>query len=150
MRVILNADVIGLGEEGDVREVKAGYARNYLLPKQLALPHTLTNVHAIEHRAVEIQQRKVQKRSDAASLKERLEAELLSFEMAAGETGKLFGSISSANIAAELDKLGYSIERRRIEVPGHSLRTTGQHSAQVKLYDREEATLSIRIDASRS
>ena len=150
MRVILNADVTGLGEEGDVRDVKAGYARNYLIPQQLALPHTAANVRAIERRAVEIEARKQQKRTDAASLKERLEGELLVFEVAAGDTGKLFGSISNANIAAELDKMGYGIERRRIDVPGHSLRTTGEHSAAVRLYDREGATLSIRIDRSRS
>lgn len=150
MKVILNDDVIGLGEEGDVHEVKAGYARNYLLPKQLALPHTQANLQTIERRAADIQQRKTQKRADASGLKERLENELLTFEMAAGETGKLFGSISSANITVELDKRGYSIERRRIEILGHTLKTTGEHSAQVKLYDREEATLSIRIDASSS
>lgn len=150
MRVILNADVIGLGEEGDLRDVKAGYARNFLIPKKLVLPYSPENVRAIERRSEEIQQRRVQKRTDAASLKERIESELLIFEVAAGETGKLFGSISSANIAIELDKLGYNIERRRIELPGHSLRTIGEHNAQVKLYDREEATLSIRIDASQS
>ncbi len=150
MRVILNADVVGLGEEGEVREVKAGYARNYLIPQQLALPHTSANVRAIERRAAEIDLRRKQKRTDAASLKERIEGELLVFEVAAGETGKLFGSISNANIAAELDKLGYRIERRRIDVPGHSLRTTGEHSAAVRLYDSEVATLSIRIDPSQS
>lgn len=150
MKVILNADVVGLGEEGDVHEVKAGYARNFLIPRQLALPHTPENVRAIERRAAEIEVRKKQKRTDAASLKERLEGELLVFEVAAGETGKLFGSISNANIAAELDKLGYGIERRRIDVPGHSLRTTGEHSASVRLYDSEVATLSIRIDPTRS
>ena len=150
MRVILNTDVIGLGEEGDVRDVKPGYARNFLIPQELALPHTPQNVRAIERRAAEIDLRKQQKRHDAASLKERLESELLVFEVAAGETGKLFGSISSANIAAELEKLGYGIERRRIDVPGHSLRTTGEHNAAVRLYDREMATLSIRIDPSQS
>lgn len=150
MRVILNADVIGLGEEGDVRDVKAGYARNFLIPQELALPHTPGNVRAIERRAAEIDVRKQHKRHDAASLKDRLEGELLVFEVAAGETGKLFGSISNANIATELEKLGYDIERRRIDMPGHSLRTTGEHSAAVRLYDREVATLSIRIDPSQS
>jgi len=150
MKVILNDDVIGLGEEGDVREVKSGYARNYLFPKQLALPHTEENVRSIERRANDIEQRKLQKRAESTSLKEKLENELLIFNVAAGETGKLFGSISSANIATELDNRGFNIERRRIEVPGHTLRTTGEHKAQVKLYDREEASLSIRIDASQS
>ena len=150
MRVILNADVIGLGEEGDVRELKAGYARNFLIPQQLALPHTPENVRAIARRATDIDLRKQQKRHDASSLKERLEGEVLVFEVAAGETGKLFGSISNANIATELERLGYGIERRRIEVPGHSLRTTGEHNATVRLYDSEVATLSIRIDPSPS
>ena len=106
-----------------------GYARNFLIPQELALPHTPRNVRAIERRAAEIDLRKKQKRHDAASLKERLEGELLVFEVAAGETGKLFGSISNANIATELEKRGYDIERRRIDVPSHSLRTTGEHNA---------------------
>ena len=150
MRVILNSDVIGLGEEGDIRDVKTGYARNFLIPGKMALPHTPANVLAIEKRAEEIALRKQQKKHEAAGLKERLESELLIFSTAAGETGKLFGSISNANIAAELEKLGYSIDRRRIEVPGQSLRTTGDHTASVRLYDSEVATVSIRVDASES
>ena len=150
MRVILNSDVLGLGEEGDVHDVKSGYARNFLIPQGLALPHTRENMRTIESRAAEINLSKQQKRHDAAGLKERLESELLVFKTAAGETGKLFGSISNANIASELEKLGYGIERRRIQVPGHSLRTIGEHSATVRLYDSEIATVSIRIDPSES
>ena len=102
MKVILNSDVVGLGEEGDIKEVVDGYARNFLLPKKLAIPHTRENLAALQHRMAAIQKRREEKRQEALGLKERLEAEEIKFFMPAGENGKLFGSVSSAMVAAEL------------------------------------------------
>jgi len=75
MKVILNQDVIGLGEEGDIKDVADGYARNFLLPKKLAVPHTKQFLVALEHKRSSIEKRKEEKRLEASSLKERLEAE---------------------------------------------------------------------------
>jgi len=75
MKVILNSDVVGLGEEGDIREVTDGYARNFLLPKKFAILHTRENLAALQHRMTAIQKRREEKRQEALGLKERLEAE---------------------------------------------------------------------------
>lgn len=148
MKVILNQDVIGLGEEGDIREVAPGYARNFLLPKGLAVANTKANLAALERRRGAIEQRRAAKRTEALGLKERLEAEELKFSMPAGENGKLFGSVNNATLAAELEKRGYRIEKRRIEVPEHAIRSVGTFKARVRLYDKEEAVLKVVVEAA--
>jgi large subunit ribosomal protein L9 len=148
MKVILNQDVIGLGEEGDIREVASGYARNFLLPKSLAVPHTKANLASLERRRGVIEQRRTAKRTEALGLKERLEAEELKFAMPAGENGKLFGSVNNATLAAELEKRGYQIEKKRIEVPDHAIRATGTYKAKIRLYDKEEAVLKLVVEAA--
>jgi large subunit ribosomal protein L9 len=82
-------------------------------------------------------------------LKERLEAEELQFSMPAGESGKLFGSVTNALIGAELEKRGYTLERRRIEVPEHHIRQTGSFTVKVKLYGNEEAALKVVVEAAK-
>jgi large subunit ribosomal protein L9 len=149
MKIILNQDVVGLGEEGDVREVAAGYARNYLIPRKLAIPHSKASLAQLAGRKTAIEARKDDKRREAMSLKERLEAEELQFSMPAGESGKLFGSVNNSLIAHELDKKGYSIEKRRIEVPEHHLRQIGSYIVKVKLYGNEEASLKVVVEAAR-
>ena len=146
MKVILNQDVIGLGEEGDIREVATGYARNFLLPNALAVPHTKANLASLERRRGAIEQRRTAKRTEALGLKERLEAEELKFAMPAGESGKLFGSVNNATLAAELEKRGYQIEKKRVEIPDHTIRTVGSFKVKVKLYDKEEATVKLTIE----
>jgi len=84
MKVILNHDVAGLGEEGDIRDVTNGYARNYLIPKKFALAYTKHNLTQIESRRAAIEQRKEEKRKEAMGIKERLESEELTFTMPAG------------------------------------------------------------------
>ena len=148
MKVILNKDVLGLGEEGDIKEVATGYARNFLLPNALALPHTKANLASLERRRGAIERRRDEKRTEALGLKERLEAEELTFAMPAGENGKLFGSVNNATLAAELEKRGYQIEKKRIEVPEHAIRATGTFKARVRLYDKEEAVLKEVVEAA--
>ncbi len=148
MKVILNQDVVGLGEEGDIREVTSGYARNYLLPKKLALLHTPANLASLAKRRTAIEHRREEKRTEALGLKERLEAEEIKFTMPAGENGKLFGSVNNALVAQELEKRGYQIDKRRIEIPEHAIRMTGTYKARVKLYDKEEAVVKLVVEAT--
>lgn len=148
MKVILNSDVVGLGEEGDIKDVADGYARNFLLPRKLALPHSRENVAALQHRMAAIEKRREEKRREALGLKERLEAEELTFSMPAGEGGKLFGSVSAAMVAAELEKRGYALEKKRVEIPEHTLRTVGAFKVKVKLYDKEEAAVKVVVEAA--
>ncbi len=145
MKVILNQDVGNLGEEGDVLDVSDGYARNYLLPNGLVLQHTKSNLAMIEGRRARIEQKKAAKRENAETLKERLEGESLTISMMAGENGKLFGSVTSATICDELAKAGIDVERKRIDVPDHSLKTVGNFKVRVRLYGENEATLTVSV-----
>jgi large subunit ribosomal protein L9 len=148
MKVILNQDVTGLGEEGDIKDVANGYARNYLLPQNLALPYTKQNLTQLETRRTAIESRKEEKRREAMSIKERLESEELVFTMPAGDSGKLFGSVNNAMVVQELEKLGYSIEKKRVEVPEHNIRMIGNYAVKVRLYGNEEAQLNIVVEAA--
>ena len=145
MKVILNTDVTTLGEEGDVKDVARGYARNFLIPRDLVLPYTKQNVAIIEGRRVSIERRKDEKRSAAMGLKERIESITVTIKATVGASGRLFGSVSSTMIAEELGKLGIEIERRRIEVPDHTIKSTGSFPVRVKLYGDQEATLKVVV-----
>ncbi len=148
MKVILNTDVANLGEEGDVCEVKPGYARNYLLPRNLVLVNNRSNRALIEARRAEIEERKKKKQLQAQSLRERIEAEPMVVEMPAGENGKLFGSLSSAGIAERLEKAGIEVQRRHIDVPEKTIKTVGNYKVRVRLYGDEEATLTVNVTAA--
>lgn len=145
MKVILNQDVHNLGEEGDVKEVARGYARNYLLPQNLAVVHTKGNLALFEHRRAAIEKRKEEKRIEALSLKEKLQGLQITIDMTSGDTGRLFGSVTSANITEELQKLGFQVERKRIDLPEHSLKMTGTYTVKVRLYDNNIAELTLVI-----
>ena len=148
MKVILNQDVVGLGEEGDIKDVASGYARNFLLPKKLAVPHTREFLATLEHKRASIEKRKSEKRLEAASLKERLEAEEIRFSVPAGENGKLFGSVNNTNVAVELEKKGFTIEKKRIEIPEHTIRNVGTFKIRIRLYDKEEATVKLIVEGA--
>ncbi len=148
MKVILNQDVAGLGEEGDIKEVADGYARNYLMPKKMVLPYSKQTLIQLESRRSAISQRKEEKRREAMSMKERLESEELVFTMPAGESGKLFGSVNNAMIAQQLESRGYTIEKKRIEVPEHNIRMVGNHQVKVRLYGNEEAKVKVVVEAA--
>jgi large subunit ribosomal protein L9 len=146
MKVILDRYIPNVGEEGDIKEVKNGYARNYLLPNKFALPFNKKNMQVLELRKVTIEKKKEEKRQDAASLKDRLEAEEIVFKMPAGTGGKLFGSVSNALIAEALEKKGFAIERKRIEVPEHTIKQLGDYKIKIKLYERKEAILKVKVE----
>ena len=148
MKVILYQDVVGLGEEGDIKDVAPGYARNFLLPKKLAVAHTKQNLADLEHRRAAIEKRKEAKRTEALGLKERLEAEELTFAVPAGENGKLFGSVNNVLVAQELEKRGYQIERKRIEIPDHAIHSVGAYKVRIRLYDKEEAMIKVAVEAA--
>jgi large subunit ribosomal protein L9 len=145
-KVILIQDVKDLGEEGDVKEVKRGYARNYLIPKKLAVPFTKGNLKLIEARRAIIEQKKEEKRQAALGLKERLESLSLKIVMPMGENGRLFGSVTNAIIADELQKQGISIEKKKIEIPEHAIKAQGTYKVKVKLYDNQEAVLKVLVN----
>jgi len=147
MKVILNKDLATLGEEGDVKDVAKGYARNYLFPRGIALPYTQRMIQIIEGRRAEIESRKEQKRLDARSIKEKLDALELAISMPAGANGKLYGAVTNQTIADELAKNGFQIERKRIELAGSGFKSVGKYKAIVKLYENQSAEITITITA---
>ncbi|MCL2229608.1 MAG: 50S ribosomal protein L9 [Treponema sp.] len=147
MKVILNKDLATLGEEGDVKEVAKGYARNYLFPRGIALPYTPRMIQIIESRRAEIESRKEQKRLDARGIKEKLDAFELSLTMPAGANGKLYGAVTNQTVADELAKNGFQIERKRIELAGNGFKSVGKYKALIKLYENQSAEISITIIA---
>ncbi|ULQ59958.1 50S ribosomal protein L9 [Brucepastera parasyntrophica] len=147
MKVILNQDVKHLGEEGDIKDVANGYARNYLLPRNLAVPCNEITLAHFEGRKAEIEARKEAKRKDASGLREKLEATVVTLVMPAGPNGKLYGAVTSQTIADELQKLGYDIERKRINVPGLTFKTVGKYQVTIGLYESASAAVSVVVEA---
>ena len=155
MKVILNVDVKSLGEEGDVKNVANGYARNFLLPRNLAVPYNEATVAIFEGRKAEIEARKEQKRKDSASLKEKLEASAIELTMPAAANGKLYAAVTANVVAEALAKLGFEIERKRIEIPGSTIKSVGgstiksvgNFKATIKLYEAQTAEVHVAVKA---
>ncbi|MBP7829945.1 MAG: 50S ribosomal protein L9 [Kiritimatiellae bacterium] len=144
MELILTETVEGLGAEGDVVRVAEGYARNYLLPRKLAAPVTEATRRRLETRrkAREAQQQKEleQARVQAAAI----EQASCTLTAKTGEGGKLFGSITSADIAAALKAQGLELDKRQIELP-EPLRELGVFNVPVKVHPEVQATLKVWI-----
>ena len=146
MKVILNKDLAALGEEGDVKDVAKGYARNYLFPRGIALPYNESTVRLFEARRGKIEERKALKRQDAMGLKEKLEALSLLLVMPAGANGKLYGAVTAQTILDELTKHGFQIERKKIEIPGNTIKSVGKYKIAIKLYESAAAECSVTIE----
>ena len=147
MKVILNTDVKHLGEMGDEKNVANGYARNYLFPRGLAVPYNDQTVAYFEGRKEEINARKEQKRKDSASLKEKLEGFVVELEMPAGANGKLYGAVTAQTVADYLNKNGFEIEKKRIDIPGTTLKSTGNYHCTVHLYEAQLAEVKLCVKA---
>ena len=145
MKVILNKDLATLGEEGDVKDVARGYARNFLFPRGIALPYTPQTVKMFEARKEEIEAKKTEKRRNALGLKERLEGLEISITMPAGANGKLYGAVTTQTITDELAKQGFQIERKRIDLGVTGLKNTGKFKAVIKLYENSSAEVQFTI-----
>lgn len=145
MKIILNQDVHNLGEEGDVVVVKDGYARNFLLPKGYAVLFNKANQSLFASRTAAIEKRKEEKRKAAASVKEQLDSMSLTLVVSAGESGKLFGSVTNAMVQEALAKNGIEVERKRIEVATHAIKMVGSYSVKVRLYEGESAQVKIEV-----
>ncbi len=146
MKVFLNADVKHLGEEGDVKTVANGYARNYLFPRNLALPYNEVTIAHFEGRKEEIESKKVAKRAESASLAEKISAHTITIVMPAGPNGKLYGAVTSQTVAEYLNKDGFEIERKRIEVPGLTIKSIGKYVVRIRLYEATSAELTVLVE----
>ena len=146
MKVILNQDIVNLGEEGDICTVADGYGRNYLLPQKLAVPYIKQYVALFEQKKEQIEKRKEEKRQAARSLKEKIEAlGSIEIKMPAGEGDKLFGSVTTAMIADQLGLAGVEVERKKIDLMGHVIKMLGTYGIKIKLYNNETADFKVTV-----
>jgi large subunit ribosomal protein L9 len=147
MKVILTNEVTGLGTAGDVVDVKDGYARNFLLPRHLATPWTKGGQKQVDAIIAARASREVRSLEEAKQLKGRLEAASVTVPAKAGNAGRLFGAVSTADIADAVKAAGGpELDRRRIEVQGH-IKSTGSYQALVRLHPEVQATVPFEVVA---
>ena len=146
MEVILKEDVANLGHRGDVVKVADGYGRNFLLPRKLALQATEANKAVIEQMKAAAVRRSAAEKVVAEELLTKLEPVALTFTRKAGETGQLFGSVTSADIAAELETKGFEIDRRKISL-SEPLKSVGEYTVAVKLHREVTAHIKVQVAA---
>lgn len=140
--ILLREDLEHVGGRGEIVKVRAGYARNYLLPQGLATLATKGNVKQIEQeRAALLKKAAIEKATAEAQL-EQMEGLMLEFERKAGEHGTLFGSVTSMDIAEALAKKGYEIDRKRVSLRD-PIKETGEYSVNVRLH--REVTLAVPV-----
>jgi len=145
MKVILREDVKGLGAPGKVVEVAPGYARNYLLPRKLAIEATPGNIRNLEQYQRMLDRKHTRLAATAEAMARRLGELTVTLEAKAGEAGRIYGSITSTDIAEGLAKqFEITIDRRKIELP-EPIRLLGQHEAQVHLHHSVIATLRVNV-----
>lgn len=146
MKVILKEDVQNLGVMGDVVKVKNGYARNFLIPKGAVAVANEKSIRAMEHDKRIIEERKKGLVSAAEKLAAKISAAELNFTMKAGEEGKLFGSITSMDIAEQLAEKGIEIEKKKISI-AEPIKSLGEHSVVVSLGLKVSATVAVNVTA---
>jgi len=146
MKIILTMDVESLGKAGDIVTVKDGYARNFLIPRNLADLATKKNIAAIANQVELNNIREAKKRANMEALVGRLNKLTLKFTLKAGEEGKLFGSVTSTMIADAIISKGYPIDKKEIEVP-EAINHVGSHFVNIKLGHGFSARVKIKVDA---
>lgn len=144
MKVIFQKDVKGQGKKGEVKEVSEGYARNYLLPKGLVLEANDANLKS--HKAVEksIERKEQEKHEQAEQLAKELEAMDIRIHAKAGEGGRLFGAVTSKQIADYLESKKVKIDKRKIEL-NEQIRTLGTTQVVVRLHPKVTATIKVHV-----
>jgi large subunit ribosomal protein L9 len=140
----LKEDVPKLGSRGDVVKVAEGYGRNYLLPRKLAIEASAANKAVIEQMKASSVRRGVKEKSDAELLAKQFDGVNLSFTRRSGENDQLFGSVTSADIAHELEHRGFTIDRRKLQLE-EPLKALGEFTVPIKLHREVTTTIKVTI-----
>jgi large subunit ribosomal protein L9 len=148
MQVILREDVVHLGEVGDVVSVKPGYARNYLLPRGLAVQANDRQLKRVEHEKAVIEAKVQRLKAGAQGEAKKLTGVTLDIEKAAGENGKLFGSVTSMEIEALLRGRGYDVNRRKILLEGN-IKELGSYDVGIKLHRDVVAHIKVNVKPAK-
>jgi large subunit ribosomal protein L9 len=146
MEVILKEDVVNLGHRGDLVKVADGFGRNFLLPRKLALQATSANKAVVEQMKNAAARRSAGEKAQAEALAIKLEPVVLDFTRKSGEEGRLFGSVTSADIAAALEAKGFDVDRRKIQL-SEPLKSVGEHTVTIKLYREVTAHVKVNVVA---
>lgn len=144
MKVILIEDVKGLGKKNDLVNAKTGYARNFLFPNNLAIEATKENKQAWEERMEKEAEEFAKNKSEALELKEKLEKISLTITKKAGEQGKLFGSVTTQEIADKLNEKGYDIDKKKIELKD-IIKLAGIYTAKVRVFPEIAADVKFEV-----
>ena len=143
-KVLLREDVDDLGARGEIVRVRAGYARNYLLPRNLAVEATTGNVKGIEAERAALLKKEAKERASAEAQSQQMGSLDLEFRRKAGEQGALYGSVTSMDIAEALRERGYEIDRHRIHLR-EPLKRLGEYTVPVRLHREVSLDLKVRV-----
>jgi large subunit ribosomal protein L9 len=145
MKVILQRDVKDVGKVGDLVNVKSGYARNFLFPRKLAVEATEDKVTEWEHlkRVAEVKKKKAV--AERQALLDKVNGTAIKFKVSAGDNDKLFGSITNVDISKELEKQGFSIDRRDIHIE-EQIKVLGQHKATIRMGEGQQAEVQVSVE----
>ncbi|MBN1635295.1 MAG: 50S ribosomal protein L9 [Deltaproteobacteria bacterium] len=146
MKVVLLESIEGLGSVGREVKVKDGYARNFLIPKGMALQATDSNLKAFKDKIESRVRSEAKTKEHAEKLSEQLQALTLSFNMKTGQEGKLFGSITSTHIFEALKDKGFEIDKKKVNL-SEPIRHVGTHEVGLRLYEGVNATLKVEVKA---
>ena len=150
MKIILTQEVSGLGSPGDIVEVKDGYGRNYLLPQGFAMRWTKGAERQITSIKRARSAREIRDLGQATEVKTQLEGLKVSLSARAGSGGRLFGSVTAAEVVDAVRSAGGPhLDRRRVELPGH-IKSTGNYQVQVKLHPEVSATIALSVTSSKA
>ena len=144
MEVILREDIEKLGTRGDVVKVAPGYARNFLLPRRMAVAATSSNKAIVEQERQAHLRKDAKLQADAADLGKLMSSVELTISQKAGENDQLFGSVTAADIASALDKQGYTIERRKIQLED-PIKTLGDFKVTLKLHKEVSVEIPVHV-----
>jgi large subunit ribosomal protein L9 len=145
MEVILKEDVPKLGSRGDVIRVAEGYGRNYLLPHKLAIEATKANRAVVEQMKAAAVRRSAREKAGAEELSKQFDGVSVTFHRRAGEHEQLFGSVTSADIATELERKGFNVDRRKIQLHD-PLKAVGEYTIPIKLHREVTTHLKVVIE----
>jgi large subunit ribosomal protein L9 len=147
MEIILLEKIANLGNMGEKVNVKPGYGRNYLIPQGKAAAATAENIAEYEARRVELEKASADALTSAQARREELHEMVITIASHAGEEGKLFGSVGTADIAQALTDRGITVERHEVRLPEGAFRVVGEHEVLIQLHADVNATIKLLIEA---
>lgn len=147
MEVILLEKVVNLGALGDVVKVKAGYGRNYLIPQGIAVPATETSKAEFEAKRAELEKVQADALAAAEGRREKLKETVATITAVAGDEGRLFGSVGSADIAASLTDAGVEVAKSEVRMPEGPIRVTGEHNVTLHLHPDVDVEITVNVVA---